>query len=110
MANDINNTGFTECQLVTFLLDKDEFGVDIMDVKEIIRVPNITKIPNAPAYVEGACNLRGSVLPVIDGRTRFNLKRKDKDAGSRILVMDVKGKAAGIIVDKVLEVMPLTMA
>ena len=105
MAIGINNTISVERQLVTFLLGEDEFGADIMDVKEIIRVPDITKVPNAPSYVEGACNLRGNVLPIIDGRTRFNLERKTKDENSRILVIDVEGKATGMLVDKVSEVM-----
>lgn len=105
MATGINNTNFKERQLVTFLLGDDEFGVEIMDVKEIIRVPDITKVPNAPSYVEGACNLRGNVLPIIDGRTRFNLDRKQKDENSRVLVIDFNGKATGVIVDKVSEVM-----
>jgi len=105
MAIGINNTSVTERQLVTFLLGEDEFGADIMDVKEIIRVPDITKIPNAPNYIEGACNLRGNVLPIIDGRTRLHLERKPKDEYSRILVIDVDGKATGVLVDKVSEVM-----
>lgn len=108
MAMDINNTIVTESQLVTFLLGEDEFGADIMDVKEIIRVPDITKVPNAPSYVEGACNLRGNILPIIDGRTRFNIERKPKDETSRILVIDVEGKATGMIVDKVSEVIRVT--
>lgn len=110
MDNGINNTGFTERQLVTFLLGEDEFGADIMDVKEIIRVPDITKVPNAPSYVEGACNLRGNVLPIIDGRTKFNLERKTKDENNRVLVIDVDGKATGVIVDKVSEVMRVNIA
>lgn len=105
MSTSLNNTGVTERQLVTFRLGEDEFGTDIMDVKEIIRVPVITKVPNAPDYVEGACNLRGNILPIIDGRTKFNLERKAKDENSRVLVIDVEGRATGIIVDKVSEVM-----
>ena len=105
MATGIKNASFTERQLVTFLLGEDEFGADIMDVKEIIRVPEITKVPNAPSYVEGACNLRGNVLPIIDGRTRFNLERKKKDENNRVLVIDVDGKATGVVVDKVSGVM-----
>jgi Chemotaxis signal transduction protein len=105
MAVSLKNAGVAERQLVSFRLGEDEFGTDIMDVKEIIRVPAITKIPNAPDYVEGTCNLRGNVLPIIDGRTKFNLKRKEKDENSRVLVIDVEGKATGIIVDKVSEVM-----
>lgn len=105
MASDINMDSFTERQLVTFLLGEDEFGADIMDVKEIIRVPDITKVPNAPSYVEGACNLRGNILPIVDGRSRFNLEKKEKEENSRVLVIDVEGKATGVIVDKVSEVM-----
>jgi purine-binding chemotaxis protein CheW len=110
MATGINNSKSTEHQLVTFLLGEDEFGADIMDVKEIIRVPDITKVPNAPSFVEGACNLRGNVLPIIDGRTRFNLHKKDKDENSRVLVIDANGKATGIVVDKVSEVMRVSSA
>jgi len=110
MATGINNASFTERQLVTFQLGEDEFGVDIMDVKEIIRVPDITKVPNAPLYVEGACNLRGNVLPIIDGRTWFNMERKDKDENSRVIVIDVDGKATGVIVDRVSEVMRVNTA
>ncbi len=105
MTTSTNNTSITERQLVTFLLGGDEFGTDIMDVKEIIRVPDITKVPNAPDYVEGACNLRGNVLPIIDGRTRFNIDKKVKDENSRVLVIDIEGKATGMIVDKVSEVL-----
>lgn len=105
MASEIHNDSFTERQLVTFLLGDDEFGADIMDVKEIIRVPDITKVPNAPVYVEGACNLRGNVLPIINGRICFNFDKKNFDENSRVLVVDVDGKATGVIVDKVSEVM-----
>lgn len=110
MSASMNNTGVTERQLVTFRLGEDEFGTDIMDVKEIIRVPVITKVPNAPDYVEGACNLRGNILPIVDGRTKFNLERKEKDENSRVLVIDVEGKATGIIVDKVSEVIRVSTA
>jgi len=110
MATGMNDASFTERQLVTFLLGEDEFGADIMDVREIIRVPDITRVPNAPEYVEGACNLRGNVLPIIDGRTRFNLEKKKKDENSRVLVIDVNGKATGMIVDKVSEVMRVNTA
>ena len=109
MANGNNGSGFAERQLVTFLLEEDEFGADIMNVREIIRVPEITRIPNAPAYIEGACNLRGNVLPIIDGRARFNMKKKERDENSRVLVIDVNGKATGMVVDRVSEVMRVNM-
>ena len=110
MATGITSSSLSERQLVTFLLGEDEFGTDIMDVKEIIRVPDITKVPNAPRYVVGACNLRGNVLPIIDGRTRFGLDKKENDENSRVLVIDVDGNATGVVVDKVLEVMRITSA
>jgi len=110
MATGINNTSFTERQLVTFKLGEDKFGVDIMNVKEIIRVPDITKVPNAPGYVEGACNLRGNVLPIIDGRTWLNLERRNRDENSRVIVIDVDGNATGVVVDKVSEVMRVNIA
>lgn len=105
MASIENNLSLAERQLVTFHLGNDEFGADIMNVKEIVRVSEITKVPNVPSYVEGVCNLRGNVLPIIDGRTRFNMEKKDKDENSRVLVIDINGRATGVIVDRVSEVM-----
>lgn len=105
MASIENNLSLAERQLVTFHLGSDEFGADIMNVKEIVRVSEITKVPNVPFYVEGVCNLRGNVLPIIDGRTRFNMEKKDKDENSRVLVIDINGRATGVIVDRVSEVM-----
>lgn len=104
MVSSEKNAGFNECQLVTFHLGDDEFGADIINVKEIVRVPEITRVPNALNYIEGACNLRGNVLPIIDGRARFNMEKKEKNENSRVLVIDVNGKATGIIVDRVSEV------
>jgi purine-binding chemotaxis protein CheW len=105
MASLDNQRNLDERQLVTFHLGDGEFGADIMNVKEIVRVPNITKVPNAPDYIEGACNLRGQVLPIIDGRARLNLAKKEKDENSRVLVIDVNGTATGVLVDKVSEVL-----
>lgn len=104
MASSEKNVSFNERQLVTFYLGDDEFGADIMHVKEIVRVPEITRVPNALDYIEGACNLRGNVLPIIDGRARFNMEKKEKDENSRVLVIDVNGRATGVIVDRVSEV------
>ena len=65
-----------ENQLVTFHLGSEEFGFDIMSVQEIIRQPVLSRVPMAPAYVEGIANLRGMVLPVIDTRARFGMARE----------------------------------
>jgi len=92
-------------QLVSFNLGSEEFGIDILKVQEINRMVEITKVPQAPHYVEGVINLRGKVIPVIDLRTKFGLKTKDRDKNSRIVVCDVKGEIVGMVVDSVSEVL-----
>jgi purine-binding chemotaxis protein CheW len=91
-------------QLVTFELDNEEFGVDVLGVREIIRMTSITKMPNAPDYVEGVIDLRGMIVPVLSMRQRFSLPHHDNDEHSRILVMELQGKLVGFIVDAVSEV------
>lgn len=104
-------SGLAERQLVTFHLGKEEFGADIMHIREIIRLTEVTKVPHAPSYVEGVCNLRGSILPIIDGRARFGMEPKQHwDENTRVLVIDIKGRVTGIIVDRVSEVMRVTAA
>lgn len=94
-----------EMQLVTFTLGKESFGVDIMNVQEIIRIPDITRVPQAPSYVDGVTNLRGQILPVLDTRTKFGMEKSQQDASSRVIVVDVNGKTAGLNVDSVSEVL-----
>jgi len=96
-----------EEQLVTFSLGPEEFGVDIMRVQEIIRIPPITRVPKAPGYVEGVINLRGNVIPVISLRTRFGMVRVEETDLSRIIVLQVQTKVFGIRVDAVTEVLHL---
>ncbi|MCD6306549.1 MAG: chemotaxis protein CheW [Deltaproteobacteria bacterium] len=93
-----------EEQAVCFWIDKEEYGIDIMQVQEIIRVDEITAVPNAPRFVEGIVNLRGNVLPVLDMRTRFGLEKGERTEQNRIIVVDIAGKTTGIIVDSVSEV------
>ncbi|RJQ21756.1 MAG: chemotaxis protein CheW [Nitrospiraceae bacterium] len=92
-------------QLVSFTLEKEEYAVDILKVQEINRITEITKVPNAPDYVEGVINLRGKVIPVIHLRKKFGLYHKDSDDSSRIIIMDINGITYGIIVDSVSEVL-----
>jgi len=112
MAEVLENThdDLSERQLVTFYLNHDEFGVDIMHVREIIRLTEVTHIPQAPSYVEGVCNLRGNILPIIDGRDRLGMPRRTRDESTRVLVIDVGGKTTGIVVDKVSEVLRVSQA
>ena len=92
-------------QLVTFKIAEEEFGVDILKVQEIIRMMPITKVPNAPAFVEGVINLRGKVIPVIDMRKRFGMAASARDSQTRIKVMDLQGQTIGFVVDAVSEVL-----
>lgn len=94
-----------EEQLVTFSLGSEEFGVDIMRVQEIIRIPPITRVPKAPAYVEGVINLRGNVIPVVSLRNRFGMPRVEETDLSRIVVLQVQSKVFGVRVDAVTEVL-----
>lgn len=94
-----------EMQMVTFTLGEESFGVDIMNVQEIIRMPSITRVPQAPDYVDGVTNLRGHILPVIDTRTKFGMAKGEMNESSRVIVVDVNGKTAGLNVDSVSEVL-----
>lgn len=94
-----------EMQLVTFVLGQENFGIDIMNVQEIIRTPSITAIPQSPIYVEGVANLRGNILPVIDTRIKFGMAEAGRDESSRVIVVDVEGRRVGLSVDSVSEVL-----
>ncbi|QLH53019.1 MAG: Positive regulator of CheA protein activity (CheW) [Candidatus Kapaibacterium sp.] len=91
-------------QLVTFELAGEIFGIDILKVQEISPMTKITRVPNAPHYVEGVINLRGKVIPVVDLRKILNLDLKGYDANTRIIVLHIEGKVIGILVDKMSEV------
>ena len=91
-------------QLVSFVIEGEEFGIDILKVQEIIRPVPITRVPSAPPFVEGVINLRGRIVPVIDARKRFGLPARAMDEDSRIVVVDLSGKTVGFIMDAVREV------
>jgi purine-binding chemotaxis protein CheW len=95
----------TQIQLVTFQISEELYGVDIMDVKEIVRVQEIRAIPNAPAYVEGLFNLRGEIVPIISLHKRFHLKRaqfnEEDELLSGFIIIDIDGMKLGIIIDKI---------
>lgn len=92
-------------QLVTFKLENEEFGVDILKVQEINRMVNITRIPNAPHFVEGVINLRGKVIPIVDLRKKLGFQSKEYDKSTRIIVVELDGLVIGFIVDSVSEVL-----
>jgi len=94
-----------EHQLVVFELAKEHYGLDIAAVESIIKIQSITAVPHAPSFVEGVTNLRGTVLPVIDLRTRFGLPEAEATRDTRIVVVDVDSTKVGMIVDAVTEML-----
>ena len=92
-------------QLVSFKISNEEFGVDILCVQEINRMLQITKMPNTPEFIEGVINLRGRVIPVLDLRVKLGMPRIEHDKNTRIIVVELKGKTIGFIVDEVSEVL-----
>jgi len=97
-------------QLVIFQLAGEEFGVEIMQVQEIIRMPDITRIPQSPEYVGGIINLRGKIIVVINLDTRFDLHSKELDDDSRIIIVEIGENVVGMVVDSVSEVLRLSTA
>ncbi|HED08223.1 MAG TPA: chemotaxis protein CheW [Ignavibacteria bacterium] len=103
--NENNEESSELLQLVSFMIDREEFGVNILCVQEINRLMQITKVPNVPDFVEGVINLRGRVIPVIDLRTKLKIQKKDRDNNTRIIVVEIEEKTIGFIVDSVKEVL-----
>ena len=95
-------------QLVSFNLEKEEYGINVLMVREIIRMLSITRVPNTPHYVEGVINLRGKVIPIISLRRKFDLEEAEYDKRTRIMVMEVVGEMMGFIVDEVSEVIRIS--
>jgi purine-binding chemotaxis protein CheW len=96
-------------QVVSFKLGSEEYGVDISQVQEIIRMVEITHVPRAPRFMEGVINLRGQLIPIIDLRTRFGMPRIDATKSTRIIVTEIGNKRVGIVVDSVSEVLNIPM-
>lgn len=93
-----------ELQVVAFVLGKEEYAVDILAVQEINKLPQITRVPRAPHYIEGVINLRGNVIPVLNLHKRFGLGDQGITEETRIIVFEHNDITAGIIVDQVTEV------
>lgn len=97
-----------EQQLVVFELANEFYGINIALVESIIKMQSITQLPQTPSYVKGVTNLRGSVLPVIDLRTRFALDEKEDTRQTRIIIVTMGSIKVGVVVDGVSEVLRVT--
>lgn len=98
--------GESQFQLVTFQLGQELYGVDIMDVKEIVKIQNIRPIPNAPYYVEGIFNLRSEIIPVISLHKRFRIEQiertdEDEEDQGGFIILNIDGIKIGIIIDRI---------
>lgn len=95
---------------VTFFLSQEKYGINVMQVQEVLRVSEIAPVPGAPDYVLGIINLRGNVVTVIDTRQRFGLESKELDDSSRIVIVESNEQVVGILVDSVAEVIDLQLS
>ena len=94
-------------QWVTFRLENEKYGINVMRVQEVLRMTEIAPVPGAPDYVLGIINLRGNVVTVIDTRRRFGLVEKEADDATRIVIIEAENQVVGILVDSVAEVAEL---
>ncbi|OCA97195.1 chemotaxis protein CheW [Clostridium beijerinckii] len=94
---------------VVFMLNNEEYAIELVNVKEIIRVPEVKKVPNS-MYIEGLCNLRGELVTIIDIHKRYNISQSECSDNSRVIVMEFNGCIVGIIVDKVSQVLDVEKA
>ena len=94
-------------QVVGFRIGNETYGVRIGSVREIVRVPEITSVPNAPDAIEGVINLRGKIIPVMDLRKRFGIEAVQPDKKNRILVVELENKLLGLIVSSASEVLKI---
>ena len=94
----------TSSRYLTFIIEKEQYGIDIGSVIEIIGMQKITQVPEQPDYVNGVINLRGKITPTIDIRTRFKKERIEYDERTCIIVLDINTILVGVIVDRVSEV------
>jgi purine-binding chemotaxis protein CheW len=94
-------------QWVTFRLGEEAYGVNVMQVQEVLRMTDIAPVPGSPDYVLGIINLRGNVVTVMDTRKRFGLMPVDADDATRIVIIEAEDQVVGILVDSVAEVVYL---
>ncbi|NLS45706.1 MAG: chemotaxis protein CheW [Firmicutes bacterium] len=97
-----------EIQLVTFQLGAEEYGINIMQVQEIIRIPDIVRVPKTHSFVEGVINLREQVIPVIDLAERLTVPSKERTNDTRVMIANIKGSLVGLVVDSVSEVIRIS--
>jgi len=104
MVNEVSSADDQVLQWGTFRLDDEVYGINVVQIREVLRYTDITPVPGAPVYVSGIINLRGNVVTVIDTRTRFGLPPGEINNSSRIVIVEVDSQVLGMLVDSVADV------
>jgi purine-binding chemotaxis protein CheW len=94
-------------EYLTFRLDQEEYGIDILKVQEIRGYERPTRIANAPEFIKGVVNLRGTIVPIVDMRLKFNCAKAEYDAFTVVIILNLRNRIVGIVVDSVSDVMEL---
>ncbi len=110
MAGEPATDARNQMQCVTFELDHEIYGINVMQVQEVLRETEVAPVPGAPHYVIGIINLRGNVVSVIDARIRFGLSTIERTEMTRIIVIEAQQQIIGILVDSVAEVLDIKMS
>jgi purine-binding chemotaxis protein CheW len=110
MAGEPATDARSQMQCVTFELDHETYGINVMQVQEVLRETEVAPVPGAPYYVIGIINLRGNVVSVIDARIRFGLPTIERNEMTRIIVIEAQQQIIGILVDSVAEVVDIKMS
>lgn len=95
-------------EYLTFRLDQEEYGIDILKVQEIRGYEQPTRIANAPAFIKGVVNLRGTIVPIVDMRLKFNCAQADYNGFTVVIILNLRERVVGIVVDSVSDVMELS--
>lgn len=96
-------------EYLTFRLGQEEYGIDILKVQEIRGYESPTRIANAPSFIKGVVNLRGTIVPIVDMRLKFNCQTVNYDAFTVVIILNLQHRIVGIVVDSVSDVMSLTV-
>ncbi len=96
-----------DIQVVGFRIGREDFGVAISAIHEIVRMMEVTQVPDAPDYIEGVINLRGRIIPVVDLRKRFGQREISRNKKNRIVVAEINGRQVGLMVDSASEVLKI---
>lgn len=107
MEKSMEESSTKVCEYLTFRLDREEYGIDILKVQEIRGYEPPTRIANAPSFIKGVVNLRGTIVPIVDMRIKFNCANAQYDSFTVVIILNLRHRIVGIVVDSVSDVMGL---